>query len=1133
MGAWNISRNLNIIRQQLKLIFTQLDKETQQQFQQNLIRDELAQFFQKQQDDDNDDVINISTTKLHRRVTMHDRAIEKDAEESQLWHDEISEINKDIPDHYHYDCRQLSLTTQGQIAYFIKFVKYCINSTQETLNEKKSSFMNDSRESYDNYYKHFLDSWLRKPKWYSIDHDILLLRLALMFNLNEKEYISELNGLNSADYQQVLQSSDYYDRDKPFHEFSSWCQRWENIHHRLRYLTHCIVLELSKCKPSIIDKRIPQKTDRPFSIDQQLNSVIFLDSLMYQTHLKYCRDEKESLKRDRDSEFSKNGQESYNILPVSRKRDPFINRSLQFEFKEILYAFDLYKHGKIMAQFIIDRLEMKQRKSLWILLGTLLKRMPYHMSLQILTKNRELLRRGTPSSFDQVCQQVIEGSNFSVPVALYISSLMEVNAEEDLARHIEWRKYSEKYEQLAASKINTVESDHVISILLDARIFMDEEGLLELALESRRLRFLNSETVNGVISHMWQTVDFSNPHTNPSFKPGPMNHWQLFQLLLFKPFYFYLSPLGFSWTISVLFVIYCIIIGIYLNLGIHQTDIIPDISTWQGIFEIIVWTCGGGYIAHEIKEYLDQGTTYFSVNLSNNSWDIVLSINFMILFILRILGGYFKIYNDASQKAYDILWALQCVILAIRALRLLQTSTYLGPLLHVIGLMVGQLIRFLVIILVTCIGFVIGVMYISDGDIIDHQQFETMYDTTEYLFQSALGITDLSIYDSFGRNQLMAQLYNVFFIIVSSILLLNLLIALMTTEFDAVRELAKEESAYLKAQYCYDLKHRSRYIPPPINWILAIILLLIHIINIIPALISPNYLNIYAHLHRPWMNPLRSHCYRHYHHPHDRPKQQHKHKKEHNKLIEKQQFEEWDESNKNIMNTRLKVLDYYWKSLFYAWAAQSCCKSVNIQDWKIYHVNCYNIISNGTNDIRKWNVISINEYFKVYEKCTQTTLDPYDKNLVAHLTSNSCVFCKYCNRSITTSPKHLKSQALTPFWVMADIISCWCFLIVLYLPMIIIMFFIGFFEQIIFGNINDHHIMSTDDDDDFFDDIFIEQLKNKQNDQNQQRRRSRRSQRVQASYYKTLNAKKKRRMRDYGKQYYRKTATHHDVFNTF
>ena len=101
-------------------------------------------------------------------------------------------------------------------------------------------------------------------------------------------------------------------------------------------------------------------------------------------------------------------------------------------------------------------------------------------------------------------------------VALHLSRLMELCAEEDMARSEQWMDLSRKYERVAADNINSIESDHMISILLDCKIFMRQEGLLELALASRRLYFLNSETINDVISHMWQTVDFCNPRSNPS-----------------------------------------------------------------------------------------------------------------------------------------------------------------------------------------------------------------------------------------------------------------------------------------------------------------------------------------------------------------------------------------------------------------------------------------------------------------------------------------------------------------------------------------------------------------------------------------------------------------------------------------
>ena len=71
-----------------------------------------------------------------------------------------------------------------------------------------------------------------------------------------------------------------------------------------------------------------------------------------------------------------------------------------------------------------------------------------------------------------------------------------------------------EYQQIAADSITQIESHHLIAILLDSKIFMGDQGLLELALSSRRQHFLNSETLSEVITHMWQTVDYCNPRTN-------------------------------------------------------------------------------------------------------------------------------------------------------------------------------------------------------------------------------------------------------------------------------------------------------------------------------------------------------------------------------------------------------------------------------------------------------------------------------------------------------------------------------------------------------------------------------------------------------------------------------------------
>ena len=135
--------------------------------------------------------------------------------------------------------------------------------------------------------------------------------------------------------------------------------------------------------------------------------------------------------------------------------------------------------------------------------------------------------------------------------------------------------------------------------------------------------------------------------------------------------------------------------------------------------------------------------------------------------------------------------------------------------------------------------------------------------------------------------------------------LLNLLIALMTTKYDEVKQLAKEEAAFLSAQTCYDLKHRMRFMPPPFNWIPLLIAGAINTLNFPFALISPNYLNVYAYIHTKGLNPLRSFLYKGYLHPKDLT-QHHEHRRMLRKANYEKQFEKWDELNKNLMDSRMK-----------------------------------------------------------------------------------------------------------------------------------------------------------------------------------------------------------------------------------
>lgn len=79
--------------------------------------------------------------------------------------------------------------------------------------------------------------------------------------------------------------------------------------------------------------------------------------------------------------------------------------------------------------------------------------------------------------------------------------------------------------------------------------------------------------------------------------------------------------------------------------------------------------------------------------------------------------------------------------------------------------------------------------------------------------------------------------------------LTNLLIALMTTEYDDFAEHADQEVNYMWTETVYDLSHRDRLLPPPFNLLAYAIGIVIHVVIVSPlAIIFPTTsLNLYNH----------------------------------------------------------------------------------------------------------------------------------------------------------------------------------------------------------------------------------------------------------------------------------------------
>merc|ERR1719273_2551714 len=106
-----------------------------------------------------------------------------------------------------------------------------------------------------------------------------------------------------------------------------------------------------------------------------------------------------------------------------------------------------------------------------------------------------------------------------------------------------------------------------------------------------------------------------------------------------------------------------------------------------------------------------------------------------------------------------------------------------------------------------------------------------------YTLQVFIGVTDLN-----GVvGQRIAHLFMVIALFFGTLILTNLLIALMSTKFQEVSQRASAEVMYNKAELTYDLsKQTSRRMPPPINLLTIALFVVVWILNLIISLIYPN-----------------------------------------------------------------------------------------------------------------------------------------------------------------------------------------------------------------------------------------------------------------------------------------------------
>eukprot|EP01083_Nonionella_stella_P198547 728862_1 len=1038
------------------------------------------------------------------------------------------------------------------------------------------------------------DKWHRYGKELTGDNVSNYMMRLLAQNIEEEHqgiYVPGHYSFIAPDYNESEEDHEVQDTQRPYFKFQHWCGQKSHILHRLKYITNTIMHKLMDIHPSLVDLRIPEKNDQPrfstrsciFSEYERTKHLEYLqretrlqkvtnkttqltlnakETLCAETHKDNKMQQEIQLTRelantlhtstagaqtngDNDAEQESSDEDEERELYMYesdedeteiRFHDPFMHRNFLSELKDVIHFFDILKYGPFMARFILNEIRKCNVPELWDILSVIMEAMPFPMGLRILNEQMRDLRRSKPERLFKLCNEMVDGTNFGVAAALRMAEYFRKVSKTDIFQETTWRTKSIEFEKKAHELINDIESDHLLYILLTIPLYdtNDAMSILSLAIKQKRVIFLNNDRILGIMKHVW--YHSAAIYVEEDIKPRDFGWGEWLQILFFQPFKFYMSPAGFNWTIAMFYVLYLVFVASWSYLIVKGDD---PYEGW-----IIFWLCNAGFVAYELSEFADKGTQYFSVNAIMNVLDIIISIIWVILFLIfttetarqRVLEDHMTIadtatittaplefsnmtsttsylgtlfttteeeelstslfihdFHGATRQIFSFLWALQLCFVATRFLTLFQNTRYLGSLLKIVQKMFTEIVKFFSVAIVVLAAYTFGFYFIfgfnlvningEEGDPAQDFWPTMLFTFDEFIAGGTAEYTDNHVVPFFA----------ICITVIGFLVLTNMLIALMTTEYEQFRESAILEIAYMSTETCFDLAHRDRLMPPPFNLFAYAIGLLTHIVFVLPFAIccGTSYLNLYTHFGHStyqWLNTCYCGCNK-------------AHRKAINDAIPRSSYvvndmnerrDMFDAQSKLIYQDRLNTfLSFSGWIFFRDCCLSSCCKKrifcccSNYCDncckkkeccggchWCLkpkklfrkcccndydtaaslttFHKGCYNCISLriAKDTVTKEDTttilgISMSHYIERFETHHRTKLNKEDKILLKHLTVDT-LFCDYCYQPYLE--KDVKKVLLSPFRVLLDCISCFIFLITAWLPLVIFFSFMTAIE---------------------------------------------------------------------------------------
>eukprot|EP01084_Bolivina_argentea_P005268 9958_1 len=483
-------------------------------------------------------------------------------------------------------------------------------------------------------------------------------------------------------------------------------------------------------------------------------------------------------------------------------------------------------YGKSLATFIIYQLSAKQSDALWLVLAFILQQMATTSAIKILEKYKiTLLKVQDVDNLDRVLSSVVQSSTYTVATALYLSAYIKEAGNRDVSRSTHWIELSEKYVGIALKLANSIESDHLLSLLMEIPTDLCGQSIFGICMKYEIIDFLDNARAQRLLNHLWSEFDLLNPHKD--FRADKIGFEELLYRLVNKPNEFYYCPVGGYWVECIMYMVYISIVTGVVMEGEHDLTKLPTPLEWS------MWFCSIGYLAGEISQIIFYGNGY--LQQIDNIMDIWIIANWIVIGIVRFncVHGIVTVIDQHCIGRDDtavlslihmFFFCMQIVILWSRVAFIFKTSQIVGPFIAMLPGMMKDICVWAFVLSIFFLGFGYGANFIIAGDISELPDYIYVF---EYVFITLMGQSDWTYLnasaDFSAHRSILLKVVMWTFAVMGTILLVNLLIAMMASTYEHLREDRTKMVNFARSSQIYTSAYRYAVIPPPLNIIVYIV----------------------------------------------------------------------------------------------------------------------------------------------------------------------------------------------------------------------------------------------------------------------------------------------------------------------